>query len=151
MDPLSLLCRLAAAVPPPRHHVVKYVGVLASACPWRARIAPRAERDGVDGYCAGALPAVVDEPRRPKKKKESANTYRPWADLLRRTFAVDVLQCPGCSGRMKLLAMVTEHASIVRFLAALGEPTSVPVRSPARGPPYWRSTVLRKNALGHVA
>jgi hypothetical protein len=29
MDPLSLLCRLAASVPPPRFHTVKYAGVLA--------------------------------------------------------------------------------------------------------------------------
>jgi hypothetical protein len=28
MDPLSLLCRLATAVPPPRYHMVKYAGVL---------------------------------------------------------------------------------------------------------------------------
>ncbi|WP_437321996.1 transposase [Sorangium sp. So ce385] len=28
MDPLSLLCRLAASVPPPRFHTVKYAGVL---------------------------------------------------------------------------------------------------------------------------
>jgi hypothetical protein len=31
MDPLSLLCRLAMSVPPPRFHTVKYSGVLASA------------------------------------------------------------------------------------------------------------------------
>ncbi|WP_373372331.1 transposase [Sorangium atrum] len=41
MDPLSLLCRLAASVPPPRFHTVKYAGVLASASPWRKRIGPR--------------------------------------------------------------------------------------------------------------
>jgi putative transposase len=35
MDPLSLLCRLAMSVPPPRFHTVKYSGVLASASPWR--------------------------------------------------------------------------------------------------------------------
>jgi hypothetical protein len=29
MDPLSLLCRLAMSVPPPRFHTVKYRGVLA--------------------------------------------------------------------------------------------------------------------------
>ena len=29
MDPLSLLCRLAASVPPPRHHTVRYAGVRA--------------------------------------------------------------------------------------------------------------------------
>ncbi len=33
MDPLSLLCRLAMSVPPPRFHTVKYSGVLASASP----------------------------------------------------------------------------------------------------------------------
>ena len=31
MDPLSLLCRLAASVPPPRFHTVRYAGVLAPA------------------------------------------------------------------------------------------------------------------------
>ena len=44
MDPLSLLCRLAAAVPPPRYHTVQYAGVLASASPWRRRIAPLPSR-----------------------------------------------------------------------------------------------------------
>jgi len=38
MDPLSLLCRLATSVPPPRLHTVRYAGVLAAASPWRARI-----------------------------------------------------------------------------------------------------------------
>ncbi|XXT14140.1 reverse transcriptase domain-containing protein [Sorangium sp. So ce367] len=37
MDPLSLLCRLAASVPPPRFHTVKYAGVLASASRPRRR------------------------------------------------------------------------------------------------------------------
>jgi hypothetical protein len=41
MDPLSLLCRLATSVPPPRFHTVKYAGVLAPASRWRARIAPK--------------------------------------------------------------------------------------------------------------
>jgi hypothetical protein len=33
MVPLSLLCRLATSVPPPRFHTVKYAGVLAPASP----------------------------------------------------------------------------------------------------------------------
>src|SRR6185436_18397590 len=45
MDPLSLLCRLAASVPPPRFHTVKYAGVLAPASPWRSRLAPQACAD----------------------------------------------------------------------------------------------------------
>ena len=35
LDPPSLLCRLAATVPPPRFHTVRYAGVLASASKWR--------------------------------------------------------------------------------------------------------------------
>ena len=43
-----------------------------------------------------ALPSrpASDEPRRP----ERARGYRPWAELLARTFAVDVLACPKCQG-----------------------------------------------------
>ena len=49
---------------------------------------------------------------------------------------------------MKLLAMVEEPARIARLLAAAGEPTEVPRRSPGRGPPYWKSRVLRRQVLG---
>lgn len=40
LDPLSLLCRLATVVPPPRFHVVRYAGVLASAHKWRSLVVP---------------------------------------------------------------------------------------------------------------
>jgi hypothetical protein len=52
---------------------------------------------------------------------------------------------------MKLVAMLTEPRSIARLLTALGEPTDVPARSPNRGPPYCKSTVLRRKALGDAA
>jgi len=138
MDPLSLLCRLATSVPPPRYHTVKYAGVLASASKWRSRIAPKLV---VDATPADAMP---EPPRR-------GCTYRPWAELLRRTFAIDVLECPRCKGRMKLLAMVTDTKSIRRFLVSTDEPLDAPTRSPNRGPPFWQSTVPRRNALGDVA
>jgi hypothetical protein len=135
MDPLSLLCRLATSVPPPRFHTVRYAGVLASASRWRSRIAPKPPPQTA---------AATDEPAATKR----AGAYRPWAELLARTFGVDVLACPRCEGRKKLLAMVTNPASIARYLAAVGEATEVPRRSPARGPPYWKSRVLRRQALG---
>ncbi len=106
--PLSLLSRLAASVPAPRlspfgdHeacHTVRYAGVLASASKLRARLAPK--------------PAVVasdnplDMPESPRR-----GAYRPWAELLKRTFGFDVLSCPCCGGRMKLLALVTEPTSV---------------------------------------
>lgn len=49
---------------------------------------------------------------------------------------------------MSLLALVKEPASIARYLAATGEATEVPRRSPGHGPAYWKSHVLRGQALG---
>ena len=50
---------------------------------------------------------------------------------------------------MKLLALVKGPASIARYLATVGEATEVPQRSPGRGPPYWKSRVLRLQVLGY--
>ena len=44
--------------------------------------------------------------------------------------------------------MVEEPANVARTLAAVGEATEVPPRSPGRGPPYRNSRVLRRQALG---
>ena len=49
---------------------------------------------------------------------------------------------------MKLLALVKDPASISRYLAGAGEATEVEHRSPGRGPPYWKSRVLRRQVLG---
>jgi Putative transposase len=134
MDPLCLLCRLAASVPPPRHHTIRYAGVLGAASEWRSRIVPRAEQ----AFAA----EVVD-----RKKRRSR--YRTWAELLARTFGVDALSCRVCQGRMRLVAVIKNPPSIARYLAGIGEPTELPGRSPDRGPPYWKSTILRRQALGY--
>lgn len=140
MDPLSLLCRLATSVPPPRFHTIHYAGVLAAASLWRSCVTP-------------ALPPTAETVEPEKRVRKSG--YRPWAELLERTFAVDVyrtgcalLTCPSCQGRMRLLAVVRNPLSIARYLAAVGELTEVPGRSPPRAPPYWKSQVLRRQALG---
>ena len=52
---------------------------------------------------------------------------------------------------MKLTAMVTDEREVARYLAHLSEPTHAPARAPSRGPPYWKSTVLRRKALDEVA
>jgi hypothetical protein len=49
---------------------------------------------------------------------------------------------------MRLLAMVEDPANVTPHLAGVGEATEVPPRSPGRGPPYWKSRVLRRQALG---
>jgi hypothetical protein len=52
---------------------------------------------------------------------------------------------------MKLVAMVTDAKCVTRYLADIGELAEVPGRSPSRGPPYWKSVVLRRKALGDAA
>ena len=52
------------------------------------------------------------------------------------------------SGADELLALVKDPASIARYLATVGEATELPQRSPGRGPPYWKSRVLRLKVLG---
>ena len=52
---------------------------------------------------------------------------------------------------MKLVALVTDTKSVPRYLAGIGELAAVPGRSPSRGPPYWKSVVLRRKALGDAA
>jgi hypothetical protein len=52
---------------------------------------------------------------------------------------------------MHYVMRLTENKSVERYLAAIGELTDVPGRSPSRGPPYWKSVVLRRKALGDAA
>jgi hypothetical protein len=141
LDPLSLLTRLCASVPPPRFHTVRYAGVLASASKLRPRILPEPPEPPQDRLAAvdGDGEDGEAEPRRPQRCR-----YRPWAELMMRTFAVDVLCCTRCSGRLRLVALMTETKELRRYLRALGEPTDAPERSPARGPPYWKSRALRR-------
>jgi hypothetical protein len=49
---------------------------------------------------------------------------------------------------MRLLAVIKEPAGIARTFGVVGEATEVPRRSPGRGPPYWKSRILRRQALG---
>jgi hypothetical protein len=53
---------------------------------------------------------------------------------------VEVLRCPRCGGRRKLLAAITQGVVIRSILAALGLPSDPPAVPPARGPPetlFW--------------
>ena len=44
-----------------------------------------------------------------------------WAELLKRTFGVDVLTCPRCgSGKMKMIAFIRRERSVKKYLAAIG-------------------------------
>jgi hypothetical protein len=139
LDPLSLLCRLAATVPPPRFHTVRYAGVLSSHAKWRPLVVPGPPPDAPDHDPNQDRATHTDAPPETRTSR-----YRPWAELLRRTFGIDVETCPRCGCRMRLLALVTESNNVARFLRHLAEPTEPPRRAPARDPPYCHSRILRR-------
>jgi len=63
-------------------------------------------------------------------------TYRvPWADLLKKVFAVDVLACPECGGRLRLIACIAESAVAKRILDHLGLGSTGPPVAAVRGEP----------------
>ena len=50
-------------------------------------------------------------------------------------FGLDVLACPRCGGRLRLIALIDEAAVIERILRHLGLPAEIPGTHPARAPP----------------
>jgi hypothetical protein len=146
LDPLSLLVRLATTVPPPRFNTVRYAGVLAAASQWRARVVPPPktllETDSADAECSTCT--AKDKP------PTHRSGYRPWRELLMRSFKVDVEHCQSCGGRMKLCALVMTTKGIERYLRWLGETVDPPTLAPARDPPYFKSRVIRRR-LGETA
>ncbi len=54
---------------------------------------------------------------------------------MRRVFAIDVLACAGCDGRLRFLATIEDPPVVTKILDHLGLPTAGPVPMPARPPP----------------
>lgn len=54
---------------------------------------------------------------------------------MRRAFEVDVLACPQCGGRLRLVALLEAGTVTARILRHLGLPEEVPAPRPARAPP----------------
>ncbi|MFN2444699.1 MAG: transposase [Vicinamibacterales bacterium] len=130
--PTAFLERLAVLVPRPRINLVLYHGVLAPRAAWRREIVPRT---------APSAPAEAAAPPAPGAAVTAADSrdrgWR-WADLMRRAFDVDVLACPWCGGRLRLLAVLEASAVTTRILQHLGLPTTVPEARPSRAPPDSR-------------
>jgi hypothetical protein len=124
LPPIALICRLAALVPPPRRHVTRYFGVLSSHSKLRAQIVPPLP----DSAPAAAAPRA--SPKSPGRRCQ----YIPWAELLRRTFAIDVV-CQHCGGSLRLIALIKTEATIKKILTAIGLPAQAPRIHPARPPP----------------
>ena len=99
MSPLEFMQRLAALVPRPRLHLIRFHGVLAPNAKLRALVVPQApeeatgtsELTATEPGCAHGRPARIS-----------------WARLLKRVFQIDLEHCPNCGGEIKIIAVIVE-------------------------------------------
>jgi len=124
-EPLTLIEKLAALVPPPRAHLVTYHGVLAPNAAWRDAIVPR------------VTPSPSLRRRRKRRLDDDAEDPRryTWAELMKRVFHLDVLTCDRCGKPRRLIALLTDPPVVRAILQCLGLPTEPPPLHPPRWPP----------------
>jgi hypothetical protein len=115
LSPLELLEKLAALVPLPHVHLVRYGGCLAPHSHLRGAILPTPRQQGVD---------------------EETDTRSPrwsWARLLQRGFGLDLAHCPLCPrGSLRLIAVITQGEVIRKILRHLKLAADPPSIAPAR-------------------
>jgi hypothetical protein len=131
--PTELLRRLAALVPPRRSHLVRYHGAFAPRARGRRaltgarhRIRPKElaqEFAPPEPTLGPAAPAPIPVPAdaiNPAADELAARPRRlPWAELLRRVHQIDVLRCTRCTGRLRILAFLTDPCVILAILSHL--------------------------------
>jgi hypothetical protein len=131
--PSEFLERLVALIPTPKFHTTRYYGVLASRSQHRRYLPDKPTplidtEHGADAQDSGPpLAGSADKKQKPRKRKRIS-----WAQLLKRTFKIDVLKCDKCGGRMKLVGVVFDQPTITTTLRALGLPVRAPPIAPAR-------------------
>ena len=118
-EPVEFLEKLAALTPRPEVHLLLYHGILAPHARWRRQIVGYGGASSEEPAAGAAGDAV------PRRRR-----HWVWAALMRRAFGIDVLACPRCSGRLRLIATVEDPGVVGKILAhvALAE-------CPGRPPP----------------
>ena len=115
LSPLELLEKLAALVPLPRVHLVRYGGCLASHSSLRCAIIPTSRQQGVD-----------------EEETDTGSSRWSWARLLKRVFALDIARCPWCQRRaLRLIAAITRGDVIRKILRHLKLTADPPPIAPA--------------------
>jgi hypothetical protein len=127
-EPLELMERLAAQIPKPRINLLLYAGVLAPHAALRKRVVAHGREPGRE---------LPDDAAPAPQTRVERNT---WSELMQATFGLDVLACPKCSGRLRLVAVILDTRVARRILEHLGRPAAPVATAPARDPPqFWGS------------
>jgi hypothetical protein len=114
-DPLELVEKVVALIPPPRANLLRYHGLLAPNSKVRSKIVPEQAED--------------------KKERSEYPAQAKWAELLKRSFAIEILKCDKCGGKMKLVSIIQDPVVAKRILEAIGLSAEVPLKAAPRAPP----------------
>ena len=110
IDALDFLARVIAHIPPPKIHLVRYLGHYSNVARGRRKkgkeepLTPGHSRHREDD-------GLTDGGRRARR--------RAWARLIRRVYEVDPLVCSNCGGEMRIVSVILEHRIITRILGHL--------------------------------
>ena len=118
MTPMEFMQKLAALVPRPRLHLIRFHGVLAPNAKLRSQVVPvpAQKTTAGEGDC---------------NHQHSGPVRMTWARLLKRVFDIDIEQC-ACGGKLKLIAVIEAPDVIEKILTHLGLSAQPPPRAPAR-------------------
>ncbi len=105
-SPHEFIEKLIAIIPPPRIHQVRFHGVLAPSASDRKKVVPANAEKPVQ--------SELFETPKPRHRKTS------WAELLKRTFKIDMSVCIICGGVVKFQKVVLKKAEILETLTAAG-------------------------------
>jgi Putative transposase len=142
LTPLEMLEKLSALIPSPHAHLVRYAGILAPAAHWRSLIVPTSSSSAETEPTIPAFGADVAVGSKESLADgiEASNVEVPvcrhgrnytWAELRKRVWALDVLECPRCQGRMRILTAIHSPDAIEKILGCLGLPSRAPPLSHA--------------------
>ncbi|SMF82370.1 transposase, partial [Pseudobacteriovorax antillogorgiicola] len=118
-SPMEFIEKLASMIPPPYKHQVNYYGCLSS----HSKLRPKIVGSSVVGS------TVQDDPLKEGRNSDGvkvesedglAPRYIPWAELLKRTFGIDLTVCPCCGGSVRVIAAIMEANAINKILDHVG-------------------------------
>ena len=122
LSPSELIEKLVALVPQPRFHLTRYYGVLAPGSKDRDKLPD--------------MPNETEAEAESGKKSSKGRNRILWAALLKRTYKIDVFQCPNCAGRMQLISVVECTQVAFETLTAMRISPRAPPILPARDSKY---------------
>jgi hypothetical protein len=101
-------------------NLVFYHGVLAPQAPWRSQVVRHGRpAPDVNARACEVIPRAA-----------GTSGAWTWPALMRRMFGLDVLACPRCGGRLRVIAAVQDPLAVQAFLAHLAR-SGAPAPGPA--------------------